>query len=152
MNTTNIEYELNKLGQESIKFLKDILIRNNKLDTGSLINSLDYKVIKESNSFILKILANDTFNFVDEGRRPGKQPPIKPIQNWVNRKGIKIKNYSDRQTAFIIARSIGENGIKPLRLKKQLMNDFLKNRANLLLKAGSQKDFQSMIQDLFKSK
>jgi hypothetical protein len=35
-------------------------------------------------------------------------PPIKPIQSWVNGKGIKIKNYSDRQTAFIIGRGISD--------------------------------------------
>ena len=43
--------------------------------------------------------------FVDEGRRKGKQPPIKFIKEWCNRKGI------DNKMAFPIARKIGRDGI-----------------------------------------
>jgi hypothetical protein len=152
MDFKNLEYELNQLGKESVKFLKDVLIRNNKVATGDLINSIDYQVIEESNGFILNILANETFNFVDEGRRPGKQPPVKPILSWIRNKHIKFNKMSDSQTAFIIARSIGKKGIKPLRLKKQLMNDFLDNRAKLLMTGAAQKDVQVMIDELFKNK
>jgi hypothetical protein len=152
MDFKNLEYELNQLGKESVKFLKDVLIRNNKVATGDLINSIDYQVIEESNGFILNILANETFNFVDEGRRPGKQPPVKPILSWIRNKHIKFNKMSDNPTAFIIARSIGKKGIKPLRLKKQLMNDFLDNRAKLLMTGAAQKDVQVMIDELFKNK
>ena len=45
--------------------------------------------------------------FVDQGRKPGKQPPIKSIQEWCKRKGI-IK-----EAAYPIARNVGLHGIKP---------------------------------------
>ncbi len=44
--------------------------------------------------------------FVDKGRRPGKQPPLKNIREWCRRKGI------NQDAAFPIARAIGKRGIK----------------------------------------
>jgi len=49
----------------------------------------------------------DYYIFVDKGRRPGKQPPLKTIQDWCKSKNIPKK------AAFPIARKIGERGIKP---------------------------------------
>ena len=146
---TNLKYELNKLGEESKKFLIDVLQRNGKIASGDLIKSIDYKVIEDANGILLKIIANETFNFVDEGRRPGaRMPPITPIENWMKRKGIGFKKMSSKSAAFLVARSISQKGIKPLRLKKQLVNDFLGNRAQVLLKAAAQKDIQKIIDNI----
>lgn len=146
---TNLKYELNKLGEESKKFLIDVLQRNGKIASGDLIKSIDYKVIEDANGILLKIIANETFNFVDEGRRAGaRMPPITPIENWMKRKGIGFKKMSSKSAAFLVARSISQKGIKPLRLKKQLVNDFLGNRAQVLLKAAAQKDIQKIIDNI----
>jgi hypothetical protein len=48
----------------------------------------------------------DYGEFVDKGRRPGKQPPISAIKPWLQIKGIPEK------FAFPIARNIGKKGIK----------------------------------------
>jgi hypothetical protein len=148
MELQNLKYELDKLGKDSVDFLKNILLRNGKVASGDLINSISYQVIQESNGFILKILANDTFTYVDEGRRPGKMPPVKPIVSWIKQKNIKFGNLSDNSMGFIIARSIGEKGIKPMRLKKQLINDFLSNK-DILLLAAAEKDVEKALEQLF---
>jgi hypothetical protein len=77
-------------------------------------------------------MAADYFKYVDEGRKPNsKQPPIKPIQSWVTHKGIRFNNMSSKQTAFIIARSIGKKGIKPLNAKQKLYSNLLNKKARL---------------------
>lgn len=148
MELQNLKYELDKLGKDSVDFLKTILLRNGKVASGDLINSISYQVVQESNGFILRILANDTFTYVDEGRRPGRIPPVKPIVSWIKEKKIKFGNLSDNSMGFIIARSIGEKGIKPMRLKKQLLDDFLTNKDKLLL-AATEKDVEKALEQLF---
>ena len=49
----------------------------------------------------------DYGTFVDQGRKPGKQPPISKIRQWLSIKGIPQK------AAFPIAKKIGRYGIKP---------------------------------------
>lgn len=48
---------------------------------------------------------------VEEGRKPGRMPPVGAIQLWVIRKGIGNRNDS-QSTAFMIARAIGRRGTK----------------------------------------
>ncbi len=44
--------------------------------------------------------------FVEEGRRPGKMPPMRAIAPWVRRAGMP------RSATFLVARSIGRHGTK----------------------------------------
>lgn len=48
---------------------------------------------------------------VEEGRKPGRMPPVGAIQLWVIRKGIGTRDNS-KSTAFMIARAIGRRGTK----------------------------------------
>lgn len=52
--------------------------------------------------------------FVDSGRKPGKMPPIKSIEEWCRRKG------KPASAAFPISRAIGERGLKPVYFTKPL--------------------------------
>jgi hypothetical protein len=49
--------------------------------------------------------------FVDQGRAPGKQPPIAPIELWV-RRVLGIGADESRRVAFLVARAIGRRGTK----------------------------------------
>lgn len=71
---------------------------------------------------------------VENGRKPGRMPPIDAIQLWVIRKGIAGRDDS-RSVAFLIARAIGRRGTKgafmfkkgyqaALPTVKQLWSDF----------------------------
>lgn len=148
IDTTNLKKQLEILGVQSIGYITQILAENDKQVTGNLIKSLDFKVISDINGLFLQIVAAPYFKFVDEGRRPGKMPPIKPIQKWSERRGIKIKNYTSQQTAFVIARSIGKKGIKPLNITNKLINNIIKNKETLI-KSGAIKDIQNLIDKMF---
>lgn len=72
--------------------------------------------------------------FIEHGRRPGKQPPVAPILEWVRyrarpvvstqrrggitvvRRGGRSRLENARSAAFLIARAIGRRGIKPRRV------------------------------------
>jgi hypothetical protein len=151
LDTKNLNKQLNIIGVESIGFLTKLLTEEGKRATGDLIQSLDYQVIKEVDGLMLKILAAPYFKNVDEGRRPGaKPPPVKAIQSWVNQKNIVFTNMSSKQTAFIIARSIGVKGIKPLHAKDKLISNILSNKAEILKYAAGQ-DIQEMLNKIFYS-
>ena len=138
----NLKKELESFGDEYIKELTIQLIQLDKVATGSLLRSLDFEIIeKVEGQFEVIIKALDYLKFVDEGRRPGKQPPLKPILSWVKTRNIRFKNKNgqgflkNEQTAFIIRRSIGQKGIKKTDVLKKTLGNVL-NLKNKILKSG----------------
>ncbi len=114
---------LNLFGEDFIKTLALILIRNRKRATGNLIKSLDFRIQPAARKIVLAIEAEDYLEAIDKGRRPGSFPPIKDIARWARIKGIP-------QTAvFPIARSIFKFGVKPTNVIDQTINQILNNPA-----------------------
>lgn len=67
--------------------------------------------------------------FIENGRRAGKMPPLKEIGKWIKRKNIiPHGNTTIPQLTFLIARSIGKNGTKP---KYYLKDQIAKTQFNL---------------------
>ena len=58
--------------------------------------------------------------FVELGRRPGKRPPLKVIEEWVRIKRI-AKGPKSRRVAIAIARKIGRKGTKGRFVMKRTM-------------------------------
>jgi hypothetical protein len=144
INTANLRKQLEIIGVESIGFITKILVENDKQVTGNLIRSLDFKIIKDVDGLFLTILAAPYFQYVDKGRKPGKRPPSGPIKKWVERKGIVIKGQNSAQTAFVISRSIGKKGIKPLNITNKLIDNIIRNKQDII-KAGIVEDIQELI-------
>jgi len=147
LETPNLKKQLEIIGVEAIGFITKILAENDKQVTGNLIKSLDFKIIKGVDGLLLEILAAPYFKYVDKGRRPGKRPPTGPIKKWVERRGIVIKGQNSAQTAFVIARSIGLKGIKPLNITDKLTQNIIKNKETII-KAGAIKDIEELIDKL----
>lgn len=102
--TESLYLLLNKYGVEMTKEMKTRLKGENKLDTKKLYNSIEYKILETNDSVELQFLMEEYGEYVDQGRRPGKQPPLSKIQAWCRRKKIPVK------AAFPIARKIGRFG------------------------------------------
>jgi hypothetical protein len=147
----NLRKQLEIVGTDSIAFLIKYLVEKGKQDTGNLISGLSFKVIEDTNGLLLQIISKEKyFDVVDEGRKKGaKQPPIKPIQSWVQRKGIVISNYSSKQTAFIIARSISKKGIKGIDAKKKMIQNVIDN-SETILKYGMVEDINVLLEKIIK--
>lgn len=98
---------INKYGKEVIAEMVTRLKTQNKFASGRLINSLNYEVKEVVGQLTIRFSMIDYGVFVDKGRKPGKQPPIQAIKDWVKLKGIPQK------AAYPIAKSIGKFGIAP---------------------------------------
>lgn len=145
----NIRKAINEIGIDLVKGLVKALINADKKVTGKLVNSIDYKVIEAADGLILELLAADYLEIVDKGRKPGKQPPTKALDKWVVRRGIapRTKNgkfISRDSIKFLIARSIGKNGIKGINVVKKTIDEIYSNKEKLLVKAA-QEDLNEMI-------
>ena len=66
----------------------------------------------------VQVFMNDYWQYVNDGRRPGKMPPIDPIVDWLKFRGIQGRDkkgrfQTRRSTAFAVATNIKKFGIKP---------------------------------------
>jgi len=101
-----------------------------------LANSVKFYFTANGDKTVFNLTMADYWDAFDKGRKAGKMPPIKPIEDWVKRRGFKtklskrkqklVRETSDktrkkiirtqsrekqiRGIAFVIARSIGKHG------------------------------------------
>ena len=127
---------LNAIGKDLISEISKQLISMNKVASGNLLNSLDYKVIEVVDGLTLELLAASYLDVVDKGRRPGKMPPTKAIESWIKVRGINVGKKGIKSTAFAIATSIKHNGIKATNIKQNAINNIMTRMQQLLQKAA----------------
>lgn len=121
---------LNDFGKFLVEEYKDKLILNDVNATDTLYNSVTLLPIEvNGNFFEVKISLEDYWKYVEKGRLPGKWPPISAIEKWVEIKPVlprPMKNGklpTNKQLAFLIARKIGLEGIKPRPLLQQSVEE-----------------------------
>jgi hypothetical protein len=133
----------------------------NRVASGRLLNSLYYNLkIRYNKPTIDFTVSNDDAgkyaDVIEFGRRPGaKMPPVKPIEDWIRLKPLKLRNRQGefikatesniKSAAFAIAKSIGEKGIEGIyyyteaiddtwdEYKDKLMESYIKSVENRLL-------------------
>lgn len=114
----NTKKALEKFGKYLVKESRKNLTRKKKNVTSSLYDSLDYQVKAMPNSFEFDFLMEEYGEWVDKGRRAGKNPPFSPLRKWVEDRRIQFRDNSGRfqtydQTAWRVVKSIGRKGIEP---------------------------------------
>jgi hypothetical protein len=133
-----VETVLTKYGESITAAIKSNLQNKNSLSTGNLYNSIQFHISFFSQTVSLGILAEDYLKWVDQGRKPGKKPPLSEILQWVKTKRLaskglpekKIQGLPEKQKAiaFLIQKSIGLKGTKP----KHVVADALKEAEKTL--------------------
>jgi len=116
MNGENTKRVLDKFGKYLVKESRKNLTRKKKNVTNSLYESLDYDVKAMPNSFEFDFLMNEYGEWVDKGRKAGKNPPFSPLRKWVEDRRIQFRSNKGKfqsydQTAWAIVKSIGKKGI-----------------------------------------
>jgi hypothetical protein len=109
----------NEFGKDYVKVMVGLLKGNKpfpKVASGSLINSINYRLQDTANGINVILLANDYLQYVDRGRRPGTYPPIQAIQRWVTIKGLP------KEAAWAIRQNIFKFGIKPTNVIRKTQN------------------------------
>ncbi len=131
---------------------KSILLRNNKIATGALYNSIRYDV--SSDGTILFFFAEEG-KWVQQGRRRGaRMPPPGPILRWIKVKGLRGRDkkgrfITDKALTFLISRSISEKGIKPVPFMNMAIKE-AKKQLTSELKKQLGKSVAKKIKDSFK--
>lgn len=93
-------------------------------NTGEASNSLEVKGNQ--------LLGNDYIYYLDQGRRPGKFPPVQNLRDWVRSK-LGLDSAEAKQVAFLIGRKIANEGTTIYRNKSKgieldsLVNEMLDN-------------------------
>ena len=87
--------------------------------------TLSYSLKSKRKNLDLKFTMEYYGYWVDQGRRPGKQPPPKAMKEWIKDKNIKPRDKRGRfiaktpatmnSLAFLIGRSIGKYGYRKTR-------------------------------------
>lgn len=84
--------------------------RQNKIASGESIRS--YEVVTEGNELytVGQLKASNYWDFIENGRGPGKFPPLERIQQWIKEKGIESDLRKIKSLAYVIGKKIAEKG------------------------------------------
>ena len=109
---------LNKRGKALIVRIKQELISAGKQASGSLVSDTRGETKVSGSSVVFEGIAPEHYIFVDAGRRVGATPPpVKPIQTWINQKGLDLN-------AFAVAKSISKKGINATNIYTNAVKEF----------------------------
>ena len=125
---SNLQRVLGEFAVELRNRYQDNLIRDGKVATGNLLNSIDYKVQYNDREIWVELHLEDYYKWVENGRAPGKFPPPDKILEWIRIKPIIPDDRGGRlpteqQLAFLIGRKIAEQGIEPGKQLHNAMDD-----------------------------
>ena len=116
---------LEEFGAYFRNLLQDRIIEEDMIASGELLNDLDYVIDAGENEWTVSVKIKDYFKYLDEGTQPAgefKNPGWKAypfVRQWIEIKPIypsvdsEGKTPSVDQLAFLITRSMKENGIEP---------------------------------------
>ena len=111
---------------------------NNRNASKKFIRSLEIKELRDGG----QIVGEDYAQQLIAGRKPGKFPPIKPIIQWIEDKGLSLNKITKKGLAFIISRKIADKGTDIFRHKKPaldvkgIVDDIEPMLKDQLIKAG----------------
>lgn len=109
------------LSQEARKILEDLsyiiagqvgleLVQQGHNNTGTLIESVKVDVIEVFEGAIIECSTLDYGTYVNDGRRPGKFPPVDALRKWVRQRGLASKEKEVNSIAYVIGRAIAKEG------------------------------------------
>ena len=117
----NLQQVLDDFIKDVAETYKSLLLRDGKNATGELISSIRPMTPElVDGTFECSLSLAPHWKYVENGRRPGKFPPIDNILDWVKAKPQLVrpnrldrKEISPKQLAFLVARKIATSGIQP---------------------------------------
>lgn len=117
----NLQQVLDDFTKDVAETYRSLLLRDGKNATGELISSIKPMTPElVDGAFECSLSLAPHWKYVENGRRPGKFPPIDNILEWVKVKPelarpnrLDRKELAPKQLAFLVARKIATKGIQP---------------------------------------
>lgn len=106
----NLQAALEEYGNVIAEQYKSNLKANGHKATENLINSITSHITVNGYEYAIELTLEDYYKYVEEGRRPGKFPPVDKILEWIKVKNGKLP--TEKQLAFLISRKIANEGTK----------------------------------------
>lgn len=149
----NLQAVLNQYGEQLISLYRQKLLQTNTDATGTLDNTLNYIVETNEGLFELSLRIQDYWKYVEEGRGPGKYPPINDIKNWIRVKPVTPTIYNGKlptidQLAYLIARKIHLRGTRGKYLLQASLDEL---SVFDLLDEAITKDLEIQVNNVFKN-
>lgn len=116
---THLVAALEEFGVAARNAYQDELIRGNKIASGRLLNSVEVSVEQHGYRYDVVLHLEDYWKWVEEGRPPGKLPPVSKILEWVLVKPVLPKPSmtgripTPQSLAWAISKSIANKGVEP---------------------------------------
>lgn len=113
---THLERVLNEFADTFIELARQNLDANRTNASHNLYDSFEKIIEIGEDSFKVSIALADYWKYVENGRGPGKFPPIDKIREWIEVKPVQItpdmngKVPTVEQVSFLISRKIANEG------------------------------------------
>ena len=123
-------------GQLIADKMVETAIANGSEASGRLIRSISVQDVENQQEVSSTISTVDYAKYVDEGRRPGKMPPIQDILQWVQDKPVLTAGITQESLAWAIAKTIARRGVRPRPFIQVSINTVMQNFEPQLVEAG----------------
>ena len=116
MEWRNLKEALETYGQVLEEQYREEIARTGAFASGKLFDSVHHIVTVDDHTIDLSLSLEDYWKYVEEGRGPGKFPPLDKIEEWIRIKPVapypdsRGRVPSNKQLAFLIGRKIAEEG------------------------------------------
>lgn len=163
MKWENTKLVLDEFGKQFIEAYRAGLDKKNANASKGLYNSLNFEIKTGKQSINLDILLNDYWKYLEYGCKgtetsypdayyPAHFPPTKAIEEWIKIKPVTPEQRNgklptQKQLAFLIARSINKKGIEPRFIFRDSVDDVWEQLKDALNEA-IEKDVENNIKEI----
>lgn len=119
LNLTELQRVLQDYAREAEELYKYQLSLGGKNASRKLADSVRSKVVVGDTAYDVVLNLQEYWKYIEQGRKPGRFPPVGALINWINVKPILPRPDdngripSPKQLAYLIGRKIEQEGIEP---------------------------------------
>lgn len=84
----NLERVLEEYAVEVRNRYQDNLIRNDRIATGNLLNTIEYEVVRDGSTYRVSLILADYWYNVENGQEPGTYVEIDDLVKWIKVKPV----------------------------------------------------------------
>lgn len=122
--------------------------------SGHLVQNVTFQVDVQGNKYMVVLNLPAYAKYVEHGRKAGKMPPVSSILDWIKTKPVMPREVdgklpTEKQLAFLIARSIGENGTEGQHVLERASDDAQNEMLESVLNAFAEDLMEDMDKVLF---